>query len=178
MGSVLDLGGRVGVSCMGVLGGGGRVGEGKGGNGDSIPLAVYRLAVSFSRRNVCVSSYLPTLFVYPPLLLPLLPSLSSSSSPPSLPPPSPHLIHSTAPPTHLNEPPPTHLPAFPQPDSHVRQQARVPDVGRVAVPCDVGGPFVFCRVGVAGADVARLELLELLGCAEFVCLLGGGFSWG
>lgn len=37
---------------------------------------------------------------------------------------------------------------------------------------DVGGPFMFSRVGVAGADVSRLELLELLLCAEFVGLNG------
>lgn len=47
------------------------------------------------------------------------------------------------------------------------------DVGSVAVASDVGGPFVLRGVGVAGADVARLELLELLGCAEFVGLVVG-----
>jgi len=50
----------------------------------------------------------------------------------------------------------------------------VPDVGRVAVAVDVGRPFVLCGVGVAGADVAGLELLELLLGAEFVGLGGGG----
>lgn len=44
------------------------------------------------------------------------------------------------------------------------------NVGSVAVARDVGGPFEFRDVGVAGADVARLELFELLGCAQFVCL--------
>jgi len=50
----------------------------------------------------------------------------------------------------------------------------VPDVRRVAVAVDVGRPFVLCGVGVAGADVAGLELLELLLGAEFVGLGGGG----
>lgn len=45
-------------------------------------------------------------------------------------------------------------------------------IARIAVAMDVGGPFVLCCVGVAGADVARLELLELLLGAEFVCLVG------
>ncbi len=39
---------------------------------------------------------------------------------------------------------------------------------------DVGGPVVLCRVGVAGADVAGLEGLELLLGAEFVGLEGEG----
>ena len=49
---------------------------------------------------------------------------------------------------------------------------------------DVGRPFEFRRVGVACSDVARLQLLELLLCAEFVCLGGGsvlgseGGGWG
>lgn len=44
---------------------------------------------------------------------------------------------------------------------------------------DVGCPFEFCGVGVAGAYVAGLKLLELLLRAEFVCLVGegGGVSW-
>lgn len=37
---------------------------------------------------------------------------------------------------------------------------------------DVGCPFEFCGVSVAGAYVAGLKLLELLLRAEFVCLLG------
>ncbi len=49
----------------------------------------------------------------------------------------------------------------------------MPDVRRVAVAVDVGGPFVLGGVGVAGADVARLELLQLLLGAEFVGLRGG-----
>lgn len=50
------------------------------------------------------------------------------------------------------------------------------DVGRVRVAVDVGRPLELGGVGVAGADVAGLELLELLLGAEFVGLdLGGGF---
>ena len=37
---------------------------------------------------------------------------------------------------------------------------------------DVGCPFEFCGVSVAGAYVAGLKLLELLLRAEFVCLFG------
>ena len=43
------------------------------------------------------------------------------------------------------------------------------DVGGVAVAVDIGGPFELCCVCVAGADVARLEGLELLLGAELVC---------
>lgn len=46
------------------------------------------------------------------------------------------------------------------------------DVGGVAVAVDVGGPFVLCGVGVAGADVAGGEEFELLVGAEFICLWG------
>ena len=42
---------------------------------------------------------------------------------------------------------------------------------------DVGDPFEFRGVGVAGADVAGLEGFELLLGAEFVGL-GGGLVWG
>lgn len=45
------------------------------------------------------------------------------------------------------------------------------DVGSEAIAVDVGGPFEFRGVGVAGADIAGLELLELLLGAEFVGLL-------
>ncbi len=38
---------------------------------------------------------------------------------------------------------------------------------------DIACPFEFCRVGVPGAYVAGLELLELLLGAEFVGLCGG-----
>ncbi len=51
------------------------------------------------------------------------------------------------------------------------------DIRGVRVAVDVGGPVVFGRVGVAGADVAGLEGLELLLGAEFVGLWevsGGG----
>lgn len=47
------------------------------------------------------------------------------------------------------------------------------DVRGVAVAMDVGGPFVLCGVGVAGADVAGLQSFELLLRAEFVGLEGG-----
>lgn len=43
---------------------------------------------------------------------------------------------------------------------------------------DVGCPFEFSGVGVTGAYVAGLKLLELLLRAEFVCLVGEtGVSW-
>lgn len=41
------------------------------------------------------------------------------------------------------------------------------------VTMNVGGPFKFCSVGVAGADVAGLKLLELLLGAEFIGLEKG-----
>lgn len=44
------------------------------------------------------------------------------------------------------------------------------DVRRQTIAMDIGGPFEFRSIGVAGADVAGLELLELLLGAEFVCL--------
>lgn len=44
------------------------------------------------------------------------------------------------------------------------------NIACITIPLDVGGPFEFCGVGVAGADVAGLELLELLLRAKFVCL--------
>lgn len=46
----------------------------------------------------------------------------------------------------------------------------MPDIAGQAVAVDVGGPFEFGSVGVAGPDVAGLELLQLLLGAEFVCL--------
>ena len=46
------------------------------------------------------------------------------------------------------------------------------DVGRVRVAVDVAEPLVFGRVGVARADVARLQGFELLLGAEFVGLGG------
>lgn len=51
----------------------------------------------------------------------------------------------------------------------------MPDVACETITVDVGGPFEFGGVGVAGADVAGLQLLELLLGAEFVCL-GGSVS--
>lgn len=42
------------------------------------------------------------------------------------------------------------------------------DVGVVAITEDVGGPFVFRGVGVAGTDVSGLQSLEILESAQFV----------
>lgn len=39
-----------------------------------------------------------------------------------------------------------------------------------AIPVNIGGPFELRRVGVAGADVAGLQLFELLLRTEFVGL--------
>ena len=52
------------------------------------------------------------------------------------------------------------------------------DVRGVGVAVDVGDPFELCGVGVAGADVARLQGFELLLGAEFVGLGGGGLVGG
>lgn len=46
------------------------------------------------------------------------------------------------------------------------------DITGIAIPLDVGGPLELGGVCVPGADIARLELLELLLSAEFVCLDG------
>lgn len=46
----------------------------------------------------------------------------------------------------------------------------MPNIARQTIPVDVGCPLEFGRVGVAGADVAGLKLLELLLGAEFVRL--------
>lgn len=46
----------------------------------------------------------------------------------------------------------------------------MPDDGRQRVAVDVGAPFPTRRVGVAGADVFRLQALEFLLGAEFVGL--------
>lgn len=50
---------------------------------------------------------------------------------------------------------------------------RVPDDGRQRVAVDVGAPFPASGVGVAGADVFRLQALEFLLGAEFVGLVEG-----
>jgi len=47
------------------------------------------------------------------------------------------------------------------------------NIARVRVALDVGGPLEARGIGVAGADVAGLEGLELLLGAEFVCLVEG-----
>lgn len=70
----------------------------------------------------------------------------------------------------LNHRPPNLLPALPQPDAQIGQQGRVAHVRGVRVAVDVGRPVEFGRVGVAGADVAGLQRLELLLGAEFVGL--------
>lgn len=46
----------------------------------------------------------------------------------------------------------------------------MPNITRIAVPLDIGGPLELGRVGVACAHVAGLEGLELLLSAEFVGL--------
>lgn len=48
----------------------------------------------------------------------------------------------------------------------------MPDIRRERVAVDIRGPFVFRRIGVPGADVSCLELLELLLRAELVGLEG------
>lgn len=58
------------------------------------------------------------------------------------------------------------------PDGHVAQDRRVSDVRGVAVADDVGGPLVLGRVGVARADVAGLQGLEVLEGAELVSHFG------
>lgn len=63
--------------------------------------------------------------------------------------------------------------ALAEPNSHVLEQRRVSDVARVAIAGNVGSPFELGGVGVAGPDVARLELLKLLLGAEFVGLCEG-----
>lgn len=65
---------------------------------------------------------------------------------------------------------PRQFPALAQPDAHVLEQGRVPDIGCVAIPVDVGEPFKLCRVGVPGPNVTRLQLLELLLSTKFVRL--------
>lgn len=75
----------------------------------------------------------------------------------------PHRLHHL-----LNQHQPRLLPALAQPQTHVTQQRWVADERTVAVAHDVGRPLELRRVGVAGADVARLEGFELLLLAEFV----------
>lgn len=98
-----------------------------------------------------------------------------------------HFLHSNISPTlscrsqhntHLNHSPPNLLPTLPHPNSHIAQQRRMSHITRITVSLDIGRPFEFRRVGVSGADVAGLELLELLLGAEFVGLGGRGVSLG
>lgn len=57
------------------------------------------------------------------------------------------------------------------------------DVGVVAITEDVGGPFVFRGVGVAGTDVSGLQGLEVLESAQFIGhfrsqrMSGWSWSW-
>lgn len=67
-----------------------------------------------------------------------------------------------------------HLSALAHAERHVGQQGRVADVGGVRVADNVVGPFVACGVGVAGADVFLLEVLELLEGAQLVGHDGDG----
>jgi len=81
--------------------------------------------------------------------------------------PAPHLLlHLRWLPNRLNHPVDEHgahlLARLSHTQAHVLQQGRVADVRSEAVPRDVGGPLVAGRVGVASADVAGLQLLELL----------------
>ena len=71
---------------------------------------------------------------------------------------------------YLNHSGPHLLPGLAQTEGHVLQQRRMADVAGEAVASDVRGPLEAGGVGVAGADVARLELLQLLLRAELVGL--------
>lgn len=57
-----------------------------------------------------------------------------------------------------------------QPNRHIAEQWLVSHVRGQAVPVDVAGPFELGCVGVPGADVAGLQLFELLLGAKFVRL--------
>jgi len=46
----------------------------------------------------------------------------------------------------------------------------MPDIRGVAVAGNVRGPFELRDIGMPCSDIARLQLLELLCCAEFVGL--------
>jgi len=48
----------------------------------------------------------------------------------------------------------------------------MPNIRGVAVAGNVRGPFEFGDIGMPCSDIARLQLLELLCCAEFV-----GLGW-
>jgi len=61
------------------------------------------------------------------------------------------------------------LPTLSHSNSHVAQHRRMSYITRIAISLDIGCPFEFCRVGVPGAYVAGLQLLELLLGAEFIC---------
>jgi hypothetical protein len=44
------------------------------------------------------------------------------------------------------------------------------DIRGKTVTSNVASPLKLCRIGVTGAYVASLQLLELLLCAKLVCL--------
>lgn len=44
----------------------------------------------------------------------------------------------------------------------------MPNIRGIAIPDNVGGPFVFGCVGVTGAHVSSLKRFEVLECAKFV----------
>ena len=111
------------------------------------------------RRQVLVTFALPVVLNLscrsPPLCL--------SPSRPTLPPFEKKRQKKTL--THLNNPAPGPLPTLAHPYPYILQQRRVPQVRSVGVAVDVAGPFVLGCVRMAGADVARLQGFELLGCA-------------
>ena len=53
---------------------------------------------------------------------------------------------------------------------HITQEWRMPHIACITISLNVRRPLEFRGIGVAGAYVAGLELLELLLCTEFVCL--------
>jgi hypothetical protein len=63
---------------------------------------------------------------------------------------------------------PCDLSRLSEPNAHVLQERRVPDVAAQRVALHVGHPFELCGVGAADADEARLLGFKLLLGAEFV----------
>jgi hypothetical protein len=72
--------------------------------------------------------------------------------------------------TYLNHHTPNLLPALPHTDSHIAQHRRVSNVRSVGIAVDVGSPFEFRRVRMAGSYITGLQLLKLLLGAEFIGL--------
>jgi len=97
-----------------------------------------------------------------------------------LPPPKGLLTpHSRNKSTHLDKFRPHDFLRLAHANSHIAQQRRMTNVRSVAVAGNVRGPFEFRDIGMPRSDITRLKLLELLGCAKFVCLrwmLDGGFT--